>query len=83
MTLLYGQLYFLLVYKKPLYSIAAIFSLLLTLPQVLRQRQIIQKQKSVTNEQLEQLISDELSEPSLKEIILKRWHRKTQDNSGK
>jgi GT2 family glycosyltransferase len=68
-TLLYGQFYFFLVYKKPLHSLAGISSFLLALPRILDQRQIIQKHKKISNQTLEILLSHELGEPSLRDII--------------
>ena len=68
-TLLYGQLYFLLVYKKPLYSLAGIGAFLFALPRILNQRQQIQRRKRISNKALEAMFSDELGEPALKEIV--------------
>ncbi len=68
-TLLYGQFYFFLVYKKPLYSLAGISSFLLALPHILDQRRIIQKRKKISNQRLEALLSRELGEPALRNII--------------
>ncbi len=75
-TLLFGQFYFFLVYKKPLYSLAGYFSFLWAMPRLLRQRRAIQQKKKVSNEALERMLSDELGEPSLREIIKGklRWY---------
>jgi GT2 family glycosyltransferase len=68
-TLLYGQLYFLLVYKKPFYSLAGMISFTIALPRLLRQRWVIQKRKTISNKVLEAMLSTELGEPALTEII--------------
>jgi GT2 family glycosyltransferase len=67
--LLFGQFYFFLVYKKPLYSLAGIFSFFLSLPQVLQQRRKIQKSKRISNAALEGLLSADLGEPQLRDIV--------------
>ena len=71
-TLLYGQLYFFIVYKKPLYSLIGYGSVLLDLPRILHQRRIIQKRKTVSNQALDAMFSHDLSEPPLKQIIKSR-----------
>jgi GT2 family glycosyltransferase len=71
-TLLYGQLYFFLVYKRPLHSLAGIISFLSTLPRLVRQRRTIQKRKKISNQALEAMLANELGEPSLREIVKKR-----------
>jgi hypothetical protein len=68
-TLLYGQFYFFLVYKKPFYSLAGIFAFIKALPHILRQRQAIQQRKQISNQALEALLTHELGEPALSEII--------------
>jgi GT2 family glycosyltransferase len=72
-TLLFGQIYFFLVYKKPLRSLAGFFSFLYSLPGLLRQRRDIQRRRKVSDHVLESVLSDELGEPSLSEIIRARW----------
>jgi GT2 family glycosyltransferase len=69
LTLLYGQFYFFLVYKKPFYSLGGMVSLLTTLPRLLRQRQVIQRRKKISNKVLESVVSSDLGEPSLGEVI--------------
>lgn len=68
-TLLYGQFYFFLVYKKPFHSLAGTAACLLALPRILRQRRAIQKRKKISNRALETMLSNELGEPGLREII--------------
>lgn len=76
-TLLFGQFYFLLVYKKPFHAVAGIFSFLAALPQILRQRRLIQHGKKISNEALDPMLSDQLGEPSLRNIIKARlgWNQ--------
>ncbi len=69
LTLLFGQLYFFLVYKKPLHSLAGIISFLAALPRILRQRRLIQKRKKISNQALETMLSYDLGEPRLRDII--------------
>lgn len=71
-TLLFGQFYFLLVYKKPFHALAGIGSFLVALPQLLRQRRLIQYNKKISNEALDPMLSNELGEPSLRNIIKTR-----------
>lgn len=68
-TLLYGQLYFFIVYKKPFYSLKGIWVFLKQLPQILKQRSFIQKQKKISNQALDKMLTKELYEPPLIEII--------------
>lgn len=71
-TLLFGQFYFFLVYKKPLYSLAGLGAFVLALPRLLRQRRLIQKRRVISLELLDQLLLPELGEPRLRDIIRKR-----------
>ncbi len=68
-TLLFGQFYFFLVYKRPLHSLAGFISFLIALPRLLRQRQMIQKRKRISNQALEAMLSDHLGEPRLRDIV--------------
>jgi hypothetical protein len=67
--LIYGQLYFFLVYKKPLHSLAGTLSFFMSLAHILRERRVIQKRKRITNRALETMLSTELGEPGLKDIL--------------
>ena len=71
-TLLYGQFYYLLTYKKPFYSVAGIAAFLRSLPQILADRQSIQRKKRISNQVLDLLITQEFSEPGLKIIIINK-----------
>jgi GT2 family glycosyltransferase len=72
-TLLFGQFYFFLAYKKPLHSLTGTCSFLISLPHILAQRRIIQRQKKVGNDALDDMLSSELGEPSLKEIMMSKF----------
>ncbi|HDD24077.1 MAG TPA: glycosyltransferase family 2 protein [Chloroflexi bacterium] len=72
-TLLYGQLYFSLVYKHPLSSMAGIWAWVRSLPRLLRQRREIQKHKVISDAALDAMLSCELGEPSLREIIANKF----------
>ena len=71
-TLLFGQFYFFLAYKKPLYSLAGIGAFILALPHLLRQRRMIQKRRVVSLEVLDRLLLPELGEPRLRDIAMKK-----------
>lgn len=74
-ALLYGQFYFFLVYKRPLHSLAGMLSFMVALPRILRQRRAIQKRKRISSQALEAVLSNELGEPRLGDIIKSklRW----------
>jgi GT2 family glycosyltransferase len=68
-TLSFGQVYFFLVYKKPVHSLTGTISFLVALPSILRQRREVQRQRRVPDSILEAMLSTELGEPSLREIV--------------
>ena len=68
-TLLYGQLYFFLVYKKPVASLAGYLALVKSLPALLKQRRQLQRQRKTTTGALDSLLSTDLGEPDLWNII--------------
>ena len=76
LTLLYGQFYFFLVYKMPLQSMKGIGAFLRVLPHILRQRKAIQTKKTISSSSLDTMLSQDLFEPSLKEIITNRLGRR-------
>ncbi len=73
--LLYGQIYFLLVYKRPLHSLRGMAAFGRQLPRLLRERRAIQRRKTIPNSQLEAALSRELGEPSLRDILKKNLQR--------
>jgi GT2 family glycosyltransferase len=74
-TLLYGQLYFFIVYKMPFHSLRGMGTFLHDVPHILQQRKRIQTQKRISTPVLDTLLSKELFEPSLKEIVKNRLSR--------
>lgn len=74
-TLLYGQFYFFLVYKRPFHSLAGMASFLIALPRLLQQRRVIQKNKRISDQTLEAMFSSELGEPSLREIVRSKFRQ--------
>lgn len=74
--LLFGQFYFLIVYKKPFYSLAGMLSFLRHLPHILKQRQEIQQRRKVSNQALEAMLASELGEPRLRDIIRNKLRMK-------
>ncbi|MBN2391082.1 MAG: glycosyltransferase family 2 protein [Anaerolineae bacterium] len=68
-TLLYGQFYYFLAYKRPWHSLKGWGGFMLTLPQVMRQRREILKRKQISNTELEALLSDELGEIPLPVLL--------------
>ncbi len=71
-TLMYGQFYFFLVYKMPISSLAGYLALLKTLPCLLRQRLHIQRRRKISFNTLNHLLTTDLEEPSLLDIIRKK-----------
>jgi GT2 family glycosyltransferase len=71
--LLYGQLYFVVVYRKPLDSLVGYFSFMRCLPHALRERRKAGQLDNVSNERLEALLSVETSAPTLRQLLTQRW----------
>lgn len=71
--LLFGQFYFFLVYKRPFHSLAGTFSFLTHLPRILQQRHTIQKRKRIPDQALEGMLSNELGEPALRDILKSKF----------
>ncbi|MCB9076479.1 MAG: glycosyltransferase family 2 protein [Anaerolineaceae bacterium] len=69
-TLLFGQFYFLLVYKKPYYSAKGYAAFLRKLPLTIQKRRAILGQKKISNQTLDRLLTNDLNEPSLRTIFL-------------
>lgn len=68
-TIVFGQVYFFLVYKKPLHSLKGYFAFIRDLPQTVKQRRAIQKRKKVSNQVLDTLLTCDLGEPPLREVV--------------
>ncbi len=67
--LLYGQFYFFLAYKRPLDSLAGMVAFLRALPRVLRQRRQVQSRRRISNRALDAMLSIELGEMPLREMV--------------
>ena len=72
LTLLYGQFYFFVVYKMPLQSLKGIGAFLRDLSRILQQRKALQTKKNISSASLDTMLSRDLFEPPLKEIIKNR-----------
>lgn len=72
-TLLFGQFYFFLVYKKPFYSLKGYADFLRLLPLTLKKRQKILHTKKISNQTLDGLLTRDLNEPSLTKILLGKF----------
>lgn len=71
-SLLYGQLYFLLVYKKPLHSLRGYAQFLGCLGHLRRERRRILANRVIPDDRLERLLTSELGEPGLGEIVRRK-----------
>jgi GT2 family glycosyltransferase len=74
-TLLYGQFYYLLAYKKPLYSLKGFLSFIISLPHILKQRQRIQQRRRVSDQEIDAMLTHELGEIPLKKLIKNKLQR--------
>jgi hypothetical protein len=74
--ILYGQFYFFLVYKKPIQSLRGYLAFFTDLPGILRQRKETQQRNKISPAQFDVLLSLELGEPPLAEIIKNKLGRK-------
>jgi len=75
-TLLYGQLYYLLVYKHPWQSLKGWASFLVQLSYWLRQRKQLMERRKISEAALDSMLTQELGEPSLGEILKGKLRRK-------
>jgi GT2 family glycosyltransferase len=72
---LYGQLYFLIAYRKPWDSLMGYVTFIQLLPHVVRERRRISRQRVLPNETLDQLLSTEMNEPTLRQLFRRRLKR--------
>jgi len=70
--ILYGQLYFFLVYRKPVASLRGYFSLLFQMPHIIRSRNDIFKKTQGVRQLSDSLLSPELGEPSLMDMVKRK-----------
>ena len=75
-SLLYGQIYFFIAYRRPLAVLAGYCAVLPVLPHIVRERQVIQQNLKLTPEQVERLLIPTMNEPSLRELARTWWQRK-------
>jgi GT2 family glycosyltransferase len=73
-TLLYGQFYYFLVYKHPWQSLKGLFAFLIALPHLLQQRGTLLKRRCISNVALDAILTKELGEPNLREILKNKLH---------
>jgi GT2 family glycosyltransferase len=73
--LLYGQIYFLFAYRKPLQSFAGYASLLPCIPHILRERRRIARSRRLSVADIERLLTTEMNEPPLRELLRHRLRR--------
>lgn len=68
--LLFGQIYFLLAYRRPLASLVGYLGALWQLPRILGERKLILDRCTLSTTEIGQLLSDELGEPRLRTLFL-------------
>lgn len=68
-TLLYGQFYYFLAYKRPWHALKGWGGFILMLPYLLRQRREILKRKRISDTDLEALLSNALGEIPMKTLL--------------
>jgi GT2 family glycosyltransferase len=74
-TLLFGQLYFLLVYKHPVHSLAGTLAFLAALPRILTERRAMLARRCISDAALDAMLAAELGEPRLRDIVSRKWSR--------
>ena len=68
----YGQLYFFMVYRKPVASLRGYISLLFQIPHIIRSRKDILKKSRSIRQLSDSLLSSELGEPSLVDMVKRK-----------
>lgn len=68
----YGQLYFFMVYRKPFASLRGYISLLVKIPHIIRLRKEILKNTQSIRQPSDLLLSSELGEPSLVDMVKRK-----------
>jgi GT2 family glycosyltransferase len=74
-TLLYGQFYFFVVYRRPLSSLIGYASLVPQLPHILRERRKMRPRVQVEAGELQERLGGRMSEPPLGEVLLRAVRR--------
>lgn len=72
LSIIYGQFYFMILYRRPLDSLMGYFSFFKNLPHALRQRKMILQSSKLPVKTLDSLLTQEMPEPSLIQSIVKR-----------
>ena len=75
-SLLYGQIYFLIAYRRPLAALAGYCTVLPVLPHIMRERRAIQQNLKLTPVQVEYLLAPTMNEPPLWELVRTWWRKK-------
>lgn len=75
-SLLYGQIYFFIAYRRPLAAMAGYLAVLPVLPHIVRERRRIQMSRQLTPAQVEQLLCPTMNEPPLRKLARMYWQKK-------
>ena len=70
--IVYGQIYYFLVYRKPITSLRALYSLILHIPHIIRSRKKILAEINELSSLTDNLLSNELGEPTLLDILKRK-----------
>jgi GT2 family glycosyltransferase len=74
-SLLYGQVYFFIVYRRPLQTLAGFLSFLSFLPHVLRERRRTLRSMRVSAAKLETMLTTEMGEPPMRRLLFGKLRR--------
>jgi hypothetical protein len=70
--LLYGQLYFLIVYRRPGASLAGYLSLVRCIPHIVRERRRLRAARRIDIAELDRLLTIRMREPPLRVLLRRR-----------
>jgi hypothetical protein len=70
--LLYGQLYFLIAYRRPGASLAGYLSLVPCIPHVIRERRWARAARRINDAELDRLLTTRMYEPPLRVLLRRR-----------
>lgn len=79
-SLLYGQWYFLVMFRRPLAALAGFCSFLMSLSYAFRERRGILKNVAISLDQVDQLLTPTMKEPALRELVRTWWQRRRKKN---
>jgi len=77
LSLLYGQWYFFVMFRRPFAALAGYCSFLMNLPYLLRERRRILNNAVISLQQLDKLLTPTMNEPPLRELARTWWRRKS------